>query len=154
MSHTLSHAGLDLIKSFEGCAKRRRDGRFDAYPDPGSGGDPWTIGWGATGAGISKGTVWSQEHYDARLAQDVAVREAMVNRALGDTPTTQGQFDALVSFQYNTGKLMASTLLRRHRAGDYDAAVREFGRWVNAAGKPMAGLIRRRAAEAQLYKTG
>ncbi|MEQ1641654.1 MAG: lysozyme, partial [Novosphingobium sp.] len=43
----VSTAGLVLIKRFEGCAKRRSDGRFEAYPDPGTGGAPWTIGWGA-----------------------------------------------------------------------------------------------------------
>ena len=42
-------AGTALIKEFEGCARLRRDGLVEAYPDPGTGGDPWTIGWGATG---------------------------------------------------------------------------------------------------------
>ena len=32
---------LPLVKEFEGC-------RLTAYPDPESGGDPWTIGWGST----------------------------------------------------------------------------------------------------------
>ena len=49
---TISDEGIALIKKFEGCAKIRRDGLVEAYPDPGSGGDPWTIGWGATGTGI------------------------------------------------------------------------------------------------------
>ena len=59
--------GIALIKRFEGCAKIRRDGRVEAYPDPGTGGEPWTIGWGATGTGIVRGTVWTQEQCDARL---------------------------------------------------------------------------------------
>jgi len=46
-------AGIDLIRRFEGCAKRRADGRYEAYPDPATGGAPWTIGWGATGSGAS-----------------------------------------------------------------------------------------------------
>lgn len=47
--------GIALIKRFEGRARLRRDGMVEAYPDPGTGGDPWTIGWGATGPG----TVWT-----------------------------------------------------------------------------------------------
>ena len=65
-------AGLNLIKRFEGCARARPDGRFEAYPDPGTGGDPWTIGWGATGRGIGPGTVWTLAECDARLARDLA----------------------------------------------------------------------------------
>ena len=53
---TLGSAGLELIKAFESCARLRGDGRFEAYPDPGTGGAPWTIGWGATGKGIGPGT--------------------------------------------------------------------------------------------------
>lgn len=45
-SHGVSLAGIRLIKAYEGCARLRADGRYDAYPDPGTGGAPWTIGWG------------------------------------------------------------------------------------------------------------
>ena len=94
-------AGIALIKQFEGCARRRADGRFEAYPDPGTGADPW----GATGTGIRRGTVWSQAQCDARLEADLARYAAEVARALGNAPTTQHQFDALVSFHYNTGAI-------------------------------------------------
>jgi len=149
---TINDAGLDLIKSFEGCAKKRPDGKFQAYPDPGSGGDPWTIGWGATGADVTPGTVWTQAQCDERLAADAGRFAAAVARALGDVPTTDNQFAAMVSFHYNTGKLLASTLFRKHKAGDYAAARLEFDRWVFAAGKRMNGLVRRRKAEAELYE--
>src|SRR5687768_15991119 len=62
-----SRAALALIKEFEGCHKVRSDGMIEAYPDPASGGDPWTIGWGSTGPGIRKGTVWTQEQADTRF---------------------------------------------------------------------------------------
>ncbi|MES2698166.1 MAG: hypothetical protein V4647_00955, partial [Pseudomonadota bacterium] len=48
MPRRVSPVGIALIKQFEGCARRQADGRYAAYPDPGTGGDPWTIGWGAT----------------------------------------------------------------------------------------------------------
>lgn len=146
--------GLALIKRFEGCGRTRKDGRFEAYPDPGTGGDPWTIGWGSTGRGIARGTVWTQAECDLRLERDLIRYAADVARALGDAPTSQGQFDALVSFHYNTGAIAKATLTKLHRAGQFDAAAHEFGKWVQAGGKPMAGLVRRREAEARLYRCG
>ena len=143
--------GLALIKQFEGCARLRKDGRFEAYPDPATGGPPWTIGWGATGRGIGPGTVWTQPECDARLTRDLVRFARDVARALGDAPTSQCQFDAMVSFHYNTGAIARATLTRLHKAGCYAEASAEFAKWVNAGGKRLAGLVRRRAAEAELY---
>ena len=67
---------------------------------------------------------------------------------------TQHQFDALVSFAYNLGvnALRNSTLLKKVNANPADPAIRdEFKRWNRAAGRVMAGLTRRRLAEADLY---
>ena len=147
----VSEAGIALIKQFEGCARRRADGMIEAYPDPASGGEPWTIGWGATGPGIAKGTAWSQAQCDARLVADLARHAAEVSAAVAGTPTTQAQFDALVSFHYNTGAIGPATLTRRHRAGDHIGAAQEFLRWNRAGGRVVPGLTRRRAAEASLY---
>lgn len=150
--------GIALIKRFEGCGRRRPDGMIEAYPDPGTGGDPWTIGWGATGRGIDgsapigPGTQWSQEQCDARLASDLERYAAEVAEAIGSAPTSQSQFDALVSFHYNTGAIGRATLTRKHRAGDYSGAAAEFERWNRAGGRVMPGLVRRRRAEAQLYR--
>lgn len=147
-------AGIALIKRFEGCGKKRADGMFEAYPDPASGGDPWTIGWGATGRGIVQGTVWAQSECDTRLEADLVRYAAAVAAALGNARTTQSQFDALVSFHYNTGAIGRATLTQKHIAGDYAGAAAEFARWNKAAGKVMRGLVRRREAEAELYRTG
>lgn len=144
-------AGIALIKQFEGCARLRTDGLIEAYPDPGTGGDPWTIGWGATGSGIGPGTIWTRAQCDARLERDLVRYAADVARALGDAPTSQNQFDALVSFHYNTGAIARATLTRRHKQGDHQAALGEFSRWNRAGGRVMKGLSRRRAAEAKLY---
>jgi GH24 family phage-related lysozyme (muramidase) len=142
-----------LIQQFEGCAKKRSDGSFEAYPDPGTGGDPWTIGWGSTGAEIKKGVVWSQKQCDERLSEHLGDFSAKVKKALGGSPATQHQFDALVSFAYNVGvgNLQSSTLLKKHKAGDYKGAAAEFAKWNKAAGKVLPGLTKRRAAEAALY---
>ncbi len=149
---SLGPAGAALIRRWEGCGRLRPDGRFEAYPDPGSAdGKPWTIGWGATGAGIGPGTVWTQEQCDERFARDAARIAADVARTLGEAPTTQNQFDALVSFHYNTGRIADATLTRKHIAGDHAGARAEFGKWVHNDGKVLRGLVRRRAEEAELY---
>lgn len=147
----IGKAGIDLIKGFEGCGKVRPDGRLDAYPDPGSGNDPWTIGWGSTGRDVRKGTIWTQQEADARFKKDLEVYAAEVREAIGSTPTTQNQFDALVSFHYNTGKIASATLTKKHNARDFAGARAQFALWNKAAGKVLAGLTRRRAAEAALY---
>ncbi|OCC25220.1 glycoside hydrolase [Croceicoccus estronivorus] len=146
-----SEGAVTLIKQFEGCARRRSDGQIEAYPDPGTGGQPWTIGWGATGADIGQDTVWSQSECDARLSQDIARYAAEVDQAISHAPTSQNQFDALVSFHYNTGAIHRATLTRKHCAGDYAGAAAEFGRWSKAGGQVLRGLVRRREAEAELY---
>lgn len=144
---TPSKAAMDLMHQFEGC-------RLTAYPDPGSkDGHPWTIGWGSTGPGIAQGVVWTQQQADDRFAADVASFAAKVRDALGDVPTTQNQFDAMVSLAYNigAGAFASSTLLKKHKAGDYTGAQAQFARWSLNDGRPLAGLARRRAAEAALY---
>ncbi len=148
-----SPACAKLIQQFEGCAKKQPDGSFIAYPDPGTGGDPWTIGWGTTGADVRRGTVWTQQQCDERLMADIDRFATKVAQIVGDAPTSQPQFDAMVSFAYNVGpaNLASSTLLRKHKAGDYAGAAAEFAKWVKAAGKTLPGLVRRRDAEAALY---
>jgi lysozyme len=150
----LSPAGIALIQQFEGCARKRADGRFEAYPDPGTGGDPWTIGWGTTGRDIVPGLVWTQVQCDERFARELQRYVREVSLAIGTASTTQGQFDALVSFHYNTGAIRKATLTKLHKAGDHTGAAAEFGKWVNAGGRRMAGLVRRRAEEAKRYAGG
>ncbi|TRD10736.1 lysozyme [Erythrobacter insulae] len=152
---TVGPAGIALIKRFEGCARLRRDGRVAAYPDPGTGGAPWTIGWGATRQGlhgfVREDTIWTQNQCDERLEEDLKRYAADVARAIGDAPTTQSQFDAMVSFHYNTGAIGRATLTKKHVAGDHAGAAQEFARWNKAGGQVLKGLVRRRSEEARLY---
>jgi lysozyme len=143
-----SQRGIDLIHSFESC-------KLNAYADPGSiNGDPWTIGWGSTGPDVKPGTVWTQKQADDRFKADLSKFETAVHNMA--PRASQNQFDALVSFAYNIGThaLKNSTLLRMHNAGDYAGAKAQFARWNKNDGKVMAGLTRRRAAEAALYGEG
>lgn len=140
-------SALTLIKQFEGC-------KLTAYPDPGSGGDPWTIGWGATGPGIRKGVTWTQAQADARLVEDVAKFADGVRKLVGTARTNDNQLGAMISLAYNIGlgNFGKSTLLKMHRAGDYAGAAKQFAVWNKAAGRVMDGLTRRRAAEAAVYR--
>lgn len=135
-----------LIKQFEGCVLK-------AYPDPGSGNDPWTIGYGATGPGIAKGVVWTQAQADERLADDVDRFGQQVAGLIRGATTTAGQMAAMVSLAFNVGaeNLRRSTLLRKHLEGDYAGAQANFAKWNKASGRVLPGLTRRRAAEAKLY---
>lgn len=144
---TVSQQGIDLIHSFEQC-------KLEAYPDPGSkDGTPWTIGWGSTGPDIKRGTVWTQEQADERFARDISSFAAKVDALVGDAPTKQNQFDAMCSLAYNIGTngFAKSTVLRKHKAGDYLGAARAFLMWNKNDGKVMRGLTRRRLAESDLY---
>jgi lysozyme len=68
-------------------------------------------------------------------------------------PITQDEFDGLVDFVFNAGRgaFLQSTLLRDLNAGNFASAAAQFGLWVNAGGKPVSGLVRRRAQEEQLF---
>lgn len=150
---TPSDRCLALIQSFEGYAKKLPDGGCEAYPDPATKADPWTIGYGSTGPDIHRGTVWTKRQAEERFAHDIEKFAAKVEGLLRGALTTQHQFDALVALAYNIGlgNLGSSTLLRKHRARDYLRAADEFLKWNRAAGKVMPGLTRRRAAERALY---
>ncbi len=145
-------AGIALMHRWEGCARKLPDGRYKAYPDPGSNdGKPWTIGWGSTGSGIGPETVWTQQQCDDRFENDVIAYADEVSNAIGDAPTTQNQFDALVSFHYNTGAIRKATLTKQHKAGNFAGAQASFSNWVYNDGKAMKGLVNRRRDEAALY---
>ena len=153
-----SPAGINLIHGFETL-------RLTTYPDPGPTGLPVTGGWGSTrdenGRPFQLRRTEAQPYWDALFLRDLAATETGVNLLLGDHPTTQAQFDALVSFAYNVGLdldddavaegLGDSTLLKMHLRGDYAGAAGQFALWNKAKGKVLNGLTRRRAAEAALY---
>jgi len=140
----LSDDGLELIKSHEGL-------RLEAYPDPGSGGEPWTVGYGHTGD-VKEGDEIDEAEASRLLREDVASAELCVERHV-EVKLEQHEFDALVSFVFNVGcgNFSASTMLKLINAGNKRAAVAQFGRWNKAAGKVLAGLTRRRADEADHF---
>lgn len=143
-----SPEGVDLVQYFEHCA-------LAAYPDPKTGSSPWTIGWGRT-AGVERGDTCTGEEADEWLAEDLGEFERGVERLL-KVDTSQGEFDALVSFAYNLGlnRLRGSTLLIKLN-GDAPAVgiADEFLKWVSPGSGVERGLRRRRVAERALFLGG
>ena len=147
---------IAVIKHFERC-------RLTAYPDPKTGGAPWTAMWGATGAGIGPGSVFTQAQADARLLADVALHETDADRAIL-VRVTQGQFDAFVDALYNIGHGSAqrdglivlksgkpSTFLRLINQGGFDGAREALGKWISPGTNVEHGLHRRRVADQALW---
>jgi lysozyme len=144
MRYTTSEAGINFIKTFEGL-------RLRAYPDPGSGRAPWTIGYGTT-KGIRPGMVITKARAEEMLRRDLREIEQVVNDLI-KVEITQTMFDALVSFAYNVGvgNLRRSTLLKNLNQGDIQGAAEQLLRWNRARGRVLPGLTRRRVAERDLF---
>lgn len=144
-------AALALIKNAEGFADHW-------YPDPAHGWKVPTVGYGHTDAAgapfyaDTKGKRFTEDEASAILLRDLEAYEDDV-RDLVKVPLNENQHGALTSFTYNLGKgnLAKSTLLKKLNRGDYEGAAKEFGKWVNAAGKPLPGLVKRREAERKLF---
>lgn len=158
----LTEKGINLIKEFEGL-------RLTAYRDSVG---VWTIGYGNTfyedGTVVKQGDKITQERADSLFRSILdsfadGVRASLSNpHRISDT-----QFSAMVSLAYNIGigrypedrygaaGFRGSTLLRKVNANPCDPTIPdEFRKWNKAGGKVLAGLVRRREAEAQLYKNG
>lgn len=145
----INREALNLIKSFEGKMLK-------AYKDPIG---IWTIGYGHTAAAgppsPKAGMVITSAQAEALLVKDLGKYEAAVRKAV-KVPMTDNQYGALVSLCYNIGpgNFAKSTLVRKLNAGDVNGAAAQFDVWVNAGGKRLAGLVRRRNAEQALFRKG
>ena len=144
LAMAVSNEGLELIRQLEGC-------RLVAYPDPGSGGEPWTVGYGHTGPEVTPGLVISQGQAEAWLLVDVAEAERAVDQLVASGGLSSWQREALVSFCFNVGAgaLADSSLRRRLQAGEAAQVVlsEELPRWVKGANGPLPGLVSRRQLE-------
>lgn len=140
-------SAAEIIRESEGL-------RLKAYPDPGSGGAPWTIGYGHT-KGVKKGDVCTLAQAEEWLAEDMAEAYAVVDKAV-TVPLTRQQRGALCSFVFNVGAgaFQKSTLLKLLNQGKYAEAAAQFQRWTFASGKSMRGLAIRRGKERALFLSG
>lgn len=140
--------GRKFIETWEGAALK-------AYND---GTGVMTIGYGHTTAAgppdVYPGMIITSDEADAILSTDLSAVEANVNKLLTIQPV-QNAFDALVSFDYNTGGLARSSLLSAVNRIALDETIKaDFALWDMGGGQVMQGLVKRRAAEFVLYSTG
>ncbi|MEK5480349.1 glycoside hydrolase family protein [Paenibacillus sp. FSL R5-0407] len=143
MVRKISQVGIRLIQNFEGC-------RLTAYkPVPTE--KFWTIGWGHYGADVKPGMAITQAKADSMLINDLAKYEAYVNDP-AYVPVTkqlnQNQFDALVSFCYNCGAGNLRTLCKGRTITQIAQNITKYDK---AGGLVLAGLVRRRKAELELF---
>lgn len=144
----VSHAGIELIKSFERLC-------LESYPDPATGCQPYTVGWGHT-LGVHMGMRITADQAETFFQADVAQVEHDLQRVV-HVVVTQGQWDALVSLCFNlAGGALALSRIAPHlvaklNAGDKSGAANEFLDIDRANGRVMPGLVRRRAAERVLF---
>lgn len=161
-------AGIQLIKAFEGLPDGNpQTVNLDPYMDPLG---IWTIGWGHA---LSWQGRWltgmrdrkivdslypvgiTPEEAQSLLAADLVGREREVMARI-IPEITQEMFDALISFHFNTGGITAKSCLLRDliNAGKFREAAEQFPKWNKGGGKVISGLVRRRAAERELFLEG
>ena len=144
-----------LIKPFEGLARLLPDGNVTSYPDPGTKGHPWTIGWGATGPDIQPGTIWTMEQCEDALDHHITYFYVGVCKLSPTFPNAAPRrIAAVTSWAYNCGlrNYRISTFKKRVDASDWDGAATECLKWNKSSGRVLTGLTRRRAAEAAFMR--
>ncbi len=152
----ISPDGLDFIKRFEKFVPFIYDDfnprkEWDGGPVKGT----LTIGYGHTKAakdpiGMVKGLRITEPQASAILLDDLGPAEDSVN-SLVKVVLRQHQFDALVSFKFNTGRLAGTGLLTKVNAKDFAAVPAEFMKWVRSKGQVLQGLKNRRQGEIDLW---
>ena len=141
----INQEGLELVKFFEGFRER---------PYKCSAG-VWTQGYGHTSNIKENSPVITEEQAEMWLRQDLRQAETAVHELI-DVPLNINQFSALVSFTFNVGRgnLKTSTLRKLLNKGEFLEIPEQLCRWKKAGGKVLAGLVKRRLAEAQLFMKG
>jgi GH24 family phage-related lysozyme (muramidase) len=155
ISDAIQLAKNALVKPFEGYHRRLPDGGCMAYPDPGTGAEPWTIGYGSTGPGITKGTVWTEQQAEEALDKHLLYfASGVLALSPGLVNEPPRRLAAIISFAYNCGlgNYRISRLRKRVDAKDWDGACEQILKWNRAAGRILRGLTRRREAEAALLR--
>ena len=147
----INKEGLELIKSFEGCKLTAYD---DLQPNKkithiSQVKGTLTIGYGHT-AGVTVGQVISQEQAENMLKSDLKQYEKYVTDNV-KLELTENQFSALVSFTYNCGVGYLRTLVKNRTLAQI---AEELLLYNKSKGKVLAGLVRRREAERELFLKG
>ena len=133
-------------------SKRYESLRLKAYLCPAK---VWTVGYGATGAGIGPGTVWTEAQAEQNLRERFTKIGAQIDALVKVALTAkQRAAVALLIDNIGIGAFSKSTLLRMLNAGTYKGAAAQFDRWNRGGGRVLPGLVKRRAEERRLFEGG
>jgi len=152
-----SDAGRQFDEAFEGLFLQAYDDADDHVVQPGEiVRGTLTIGYGHTSAAgpprVYIGMTITKADADAILASDLTSVELEIAH-LVKVSLVQYQFDALQSFQFNTGWLghPQCSLLNALNACNYALTDKDFALYDEASGQVLTGLIRRRRGEALMF---
>lgn len=141
-----STAGIAFVERHEGVVLR-------AYRCPAG---KWTIGPGLTAAsGVIKpkaGMTITRKEASALLVKALVKYEGRVARAMPGA--VQREFDAGVSFDYNTGAIGRASWVRAWIKRDWTDTERRLKLWSKGGGRRLPGLVRRRDEEFALLRFG
>lgn len=144
---------IDIIRKYEGFNER-------AYPDPHTGAEPYTIGYGTQfypdGSPVKKGQCCSQEKALEYLFHEINVIDSQLlklnlklNLGLDDYMR-----QALISFIHSIGweSFLYSCIIDCLEVEDFSGVTEEIGNWIyDQDRKVIGGLLDRRREEMNLF---
>ena len=163
-SGKVPQAGVELIKEYEGLHQLGADGMVHAYPDPLSGGLPYTIGYGSTkdidGSPFELGDKITREKADILLNQQLKYNYlATLEKTIPFwDEMNDNQHGALLSFAYNLGASFYgspdfNTITRVLRDKSWSKVPDALYLYRNPGTNVEEGLARRRIAEGNLWES-
>jgi lysozyme len=140
---------ITLIRKYEGFNEK-------AYPDPYTGGEPYTLGYGTQfypdGSPVRKGQLCSKEKALEYLFHEVHLIEGQLEKLNLGLDNCMAQ--ALISFVHSIGwePFLYSEIVDCIDREDFFDATQSMGNWIfDADHKVVGGLIDRRREEINLF---
>tara|TARA_B100001094_G_scaffold321839_1_gene370209 strand:+ start:197 stop:850 length:654 start_codon:yes stop_codon:yes gene_type:complete len=140
---------ISIIKTFEGFNEK-------AYPDPVTGSDPYTFGYGTQfypdGSQVKQGHCCTKEKALEYLLYEVNVIAEEIDKLNLEIDLDMKQ--GLISFIHSIGwdSFLYSPIIDLCENENYAQAAQEFGKWIfNEEHEVIGGLLDRRRQEACLF---
>lgn len=152
----LGGASAAVLLIAAGLISRWEGERFVAYPDPATGGAPWTVCYGHTGPDVDRSKRYTRAECEALLDADMRQANRYVHRCVG-RPMPEGVEAALTSFVFNVGPkwLCKDSMIGLYaRAGDWPNTCKSLELYKYAGGRVFRGLVLRRADERRVCEQG
>jgi lysozyme len=138
----INQLGIELIKKWEGL-------KLKSYKDIVG---VWTVGYGHTGLDVLPNMTITAQQAEDLLKKDLERFERYVNNLQGSTMLNDNEFAALVSLAFNVGSF-GPGLRTAIASNDKPGIASKILLYNKADGKVIQGLVNRRKAEVDLFKT-